>query len=155
MHRRSVAGPDGLRPKSSFPFDHRGCKVPLAHEREDVEAMIRSRARVPATMRRPKGAPVALREVLVLSKRCTRFELMCWELNVDERLARPAWELALQNGLLEAAGVDAATGKTMFTLSERGRSALQRLPHPAARDSLTCRTGTTRPRQDSNPGPAD
>jgi hypothetical protein len=89
--------------------------------------MIVSRARVAATMRRPKGAPVALREVLALSKRPTRLELVCWELNVDERLARPAWEMALQNRLLDAAGVDGATGKTMFTLSERGRLALRRL----------------------------
>ncbi|MEA2382490.1 MAG: hypothetical protein QOH72_2461 [Solirubrobacteraceae bacterium] len=86
-----------------------------------------SRARVPATMRRPKGAPVALRDVLELSKRPTRLELVCWTLNVDERLAWRSWELALQNGLLEAAGLDASTGKTMFTLSERGRFALRSL----------------------------
>ena len=55
----------------------------------------------------------------------TRFELVCWELNVDQRLAWPAWELALKHGLLETAGVDAVTGKTMFTLSERGRLALR------------------------------
>jgi hypothetical protein len=89
-------------------------------------AMIVSRARMAATVRRPKGAPAALREILALSKRPTRLELVCWELNVDQRLARPAWELALQNDLLDA-GVDAATGKTMFTLSERGRFALRRL----------------------------
>jgi hypothetical protein len=89
--------------------------------------MIVSPARAAATMRRPPGAAVALREVLALSKRRTRLELVCWALNVDERLAWPAWELALQNGLLEAAGVDTATGKTMFTLSERGRLALRSL----------------------------
>jgi hypothetical protein len=86
-----------------------------------------TRLRVAAEVRRPKDAPVALREVLTLSKRPTRLELVCWALNVDERLAAPAWALALQNGLLEAAGVDAASGKTMFTLSERGRLALPRL----------------------------
>jgi hypothetical protein len=86
-----------------------------------------SRARVAASVRRSEGAPLALRHVLALSKRRTRLELVCWELNVDERLAGPAWELALQNGLLDATGVDAATGKTMFTLSERGRLALRRL----------------------------
>ena len=54
--------------------------------------------------RRHRGVPVTLREVLASSRRPTRLELVCWELNVDERLARPAWELALRNGLLEAAG---------------------------------------------------
>src|SRR3954471_12122815 len=91
------------------------------HRREGRDGMNLSRAKMAAGVRRPPGAPVALREVLALSKRRTRLELLCWELNVDERLAWPAWELALQNGLLEAAGVDPATGKTMFTLSERGR----------------------------------
>ena len=78
-----------------------------------------------ARRRRSTDEPVTLRDVLALSKRRTRFELVCWELNVDERLAWPAWELALRHGLLEAAGVDAVTGKTMFTLSERGRLALR------------------------------
>jgi hypothetical protein len=86
-----------------------------------------SRASAAAGARRSRGAPVAVREVLALSKRRTRLELVCWELNVDKRLAWPAWELALQKGLLEPAGVDAVTGKTMFTLSERGQLALRRL----------------------------
>jgi hypothetical protein len=84
-----------------------------------------SRARVAAGGRRSKDAPVTVQEVLTVSKRRTRLELVCWELNVDERLAWPAWEHALEDGLLEATGVDAATGKTMFTLSERGRFALR------------------------------
>jgi hypothetical protein len=71
------------------------------------------------------GVPVTLPELLALSKRPTRLELVCWELNVDERLARTAWELALKEGLLETTGVDAMTGKTMFVLSERGRLALR------------------------------
>ncbi len=87
--------------------------------------MSRSAASVAARTRRFKVAPVTLRDVLAVSKPRTRLELVCWELNVDERLARPAWELALKHGLLEAAGVDALTGKTMFALSERGRLALQ------------------------------
>jgi hypothetical protein len=81
--------------------------------------------RVGARRHRSADAPVRLREVLALSKRHTRFELVCWELNVDQRLAWPAWELALKHGLLETAGVDAVTGKMMFTLSERGRLALR------------------------------
>ena len=80
-----------------------------------------------ARRRRAQSGPVTLRDVLALSKRRTRFELVCWELNVDERRAWPAWELALQQGLLEAAGVDAVTGKTMFTLSERGVLTLRSL----------------------------
>ena len=87
--------------------------------------MNRSASRVAARRRRSPDSPVPLRDVLVLSKRRTRFELVCWELNVDQRLAWPAWELALKHGLLETAGVDAVTGKTMFTLSERGRLALR------------------------------
>jgi hypothetical protein len=33
--------------------------------------------------------------------------------------------LALKHGLLQTASVDAVTGKTMFTLSDRGRRALR------------------------------
>jgi len=83
-----------------------------------------SAARV-ARRRQSTHARVLLRDVLVLSKRRTRFELVCWELNVDQRLAWPAWELALKHGLLQTAGVDAVTGKMMFTLTERGRLALR------------------------------
>jgi hypothetical protein len=67
---------------------------------------------------------VALRDVLALSKRGTRLELLCWELNVDESRVRPSWELARANGLVEPDGVDAVTGKTMFSLSARGRVVL-------------------------------
>ena len=95
--------------------------------------MSMSRARGPANLRRPKGAPVTLREVLESSKRPTRLELVCWALNVDEREARPKWELALQNGLLEAAGGDATTGGAMFKLSDRGQFALRQLPRRRSR----------------------
>jgi hypothetical protein len=47
--------------------------------------------RAGATRRRTADAPVPLREVLALSKRRTHFELVCWELNVDQRLAWPPW----------------------------------------------------------------
>jgi hypothetical protein len=86
-----------------------------------------SRPRVTATRLRATDAPLTLRDVLRSSKRRTRLEHLCWELDVDERLARPAWELALAHELLEAAGIDPLTGKTMFTVSERGRLAMQRL----------------------------
>ena len=87
----------------------------------------RSAAGGAATTRRSQDPPATLRDVLALSKRRTCLELVCWELNVDERLARPAWELALKHGLLEAAGVDAVMGKAMFALSDRGRLALREL----------------------------
>ena len=77
--------------------------------------------------RNRRGVPVALRDVLALSKRGTRLELLCWELNVDESRVRPAWELARTNGLVEPAGIDALTGKMMFSLSARGRLALAQL----------------------------
>lgn len=81
-----------------------------------------------ARSRRSTDAPVTLREVLALGKRPTRLELVCWELNVEERLASPTWELALEQGLLEEAGADPVTGKTMFILSDRGRLTLPGLP---------------------------
>ena len=87
----------------------------------------RSAGTLGARTRRSKDAPVTVREVLALGRRRTRLELVCWQLNVDERLAQPAWELALKHELLEAVGVDAVTGKTMFACSERGRLALRRL----------------------------
>jgi len=85
-----------------------------------------TRPRVTATRLRASDAPLTLRDVLTFSKRRTRLELLCWELNVHERLARPAWELALAHDLLEPAGSDPLTGETMFTVSERGRLALRR-----------------------------
>jgi hypothetical protein len=66
--------------------------------------MSRSASSVAARARRSKDALVTLRDVLVLSKRRTRLELVCWELNVDQRLVWPVWELALKHGLLETAG---------------------------------------------------
>jgi hypothetical protein len=86
-----------------------------------------SRPRATAGRLRDRDAPLTLRDVLTSSKRRTRLELLCWELDVDEHLARPAWELALAHGLLETAGIDPLTGKTMFTISERGRLALRRV----------------------------
>lgn len=86
-----------------------------------------SQARTPANLRRPKRVAVTLRQVLESSRRPTRLELVCWVLNVDERLAQRTWEFALHNGLLEAAGADGATGAAMFKLSERGQFALRHL----------------------------
>jgi hypothetical protein len=54
----------------------------------------------------------------------TRLELVCWDLDIEESLARPAWELALRTSLLEAADADPLTGKAMYVLSDDGRRAV-------------------------------
>ena len=54
----------------------------------------------------------------------TRLELVCWDLDIEESLARPAWELALRTSLLEAADADRLTGKAMYVLSDGGRRAV-------------------------------
>jgi hypothetical protein len=59
--------------------------------------------------------------------RPTRLELLCWELNTDESLARPAWDAALRTRLLEPAGDDPLTGKPMYVLSDRGDRAVDEL----------------------------
>ena len=57
----------------------------------------------------------------------TRLELVCWELNVEESLARPAWDVALRTRLLEPVDDDPLTGKAMYALSERGRRVVSEL----------------------------
>jgi hypothetical protein len=59
--------------------------------------------------------------------RATRLELVCWDLNVEEELARPAWDVALRTKLLEPAGEDPLTGKAMYALSDLGRRAVSQL----------------------------
>jgi hypothetical protein len=54
----------------------------------------------------------------------TRLELVCWDLDIEESLARPAWEEALRTELLEAADDDTLTGKAMYVLSDGGRRAV-------------------------------
>jgi hypothetical protein len=70
---------------------------------------------------------LALRDLLEIGGRRTRLELVCWELDISERQARPAWDVAVGSGLLVAEGADELTGETMFRLSERGRFVLRRL----------------------------
>jgi hypothetical protein len=60
-------------------------------------------------------------------RRGTRLELVCWELNIDESLAHPAWEAALRGRLLEATEDDPLTGKPMYVLSDRGHRAVYAL----------------------------
>jgi hypothetical protein len=79
---------------------------------------------------RPDRSLLTLRELLAAvhgARRGTRFERLCWDLNVDESRARPAWDLAARIGLLERKGVDRLTGQTMYVLSERGHRALREL----------------------------
>jgi hypothetical protein len=53
--------------------------------------------------------------------------LLCWELNIDESRARPAWDVALRIKLLKEAGVDRHNGAKLFSLTDRGRHALREL----------------------------
>jgi hypothetical protein len=51
-------------------------------------------------------------------------QLVCWELNVQEFEARPAFERAIADGLLARRGVDDLHGEVMYALTERGRRSL-------------------------------
>jgi hypothetical protein len=71
---------------------------------------------------------LTLRELLLeVSRRPTRLELLCWELDIEEPRARPAWDVALRIKLLKAAGVDRHTGARLFALTDRGLHALHEL----------------------------
>jgi hypothetical protein len=61
------------------------------------------------------------------SRRGTRLELVCWELNADESRVGPLWELAVRHQLLKPDGSDPLNGQALFTLTERGRAALSDL----------------------------
>lgn len=78
--------------------------------------------RSPAPARPRACAPLPLKDLLaaVDRRRGTRLELLCWQLDVEEQIAAPAWELALREGLLERRGEDPFTGRAMFALTERG-----------------------------------
>jgi len=83
----------------------------------------------PPTAARRSGRPLlTLRELLgEVSRGPTRFELVCWRLNIEESRARPAWDVALRIKLLDAMGVDWLTGTELFALTGRGRQALRQL----------------------------
>jgi len=85
--------------------------------------------RSPHPVRTPVRPPLPLKDLLaaVERRRGTRLELVCWRLDVDEARAAPAWELALQQGLIERRGEDPFTGRAMFALTERGDAARRRL----------------------------
>jgi DNA-binding PadR family transcriptional regulator len=46
---------------------------------------------------------------------------VCWELNVQEFEARPAFERAIADGLLARRGVDELHGEVMYALTDRGQ----------------------------------
>ncbi len=85
--------------------------------------------RSPAPAQPCARAPLPLKDLLaaVDRRRGTRLELVCWQLDVEEQRAAPAWELALREGLLERRGEDPFTGRAMFALTERGDEARRRL----------------------------
>ena len=85
-------------------------------------------ARHPPAARRSDRALLSLHDLLgEMRRRPTRFELVCWEFNVDEPRARPAWDLARRMRLFEAVGVDRLTGTELFAINDRGRRALRQL----------------------------
>jgi hypothetical protein len=83
----------------------------------------------PDAARRSDHPALRLRELLAeVGKGPTRLELACWQLNVDEPRARPAWDLPLRLKLIEPIGSDRLTGEAaVFTLTDRGRRALRNL----------------------------
>jgi hypothetical protein len=78
---------------------------------------------------RRERACVPLGDLLgaVATARETRFELVCWQLSIDDCRVRPAWDVALRTGLLEATRTDPLTTQTLYRLSARGRRALLEL----------------------------
>jgi hypothetical protein len=78
---------------------------------------------------RAERARVPLRDLLgtVATARETRFELVCWQLGIDDCRVRPAWDVARRTGLLEPTRADPLTAQTLYRLSARGRRALLEL----------------------------
>jgi hypothetical protein len=70
---------------------------------------------------------LSVRQVLeaVAELREASLQLVCWELNVQEGEARPAFERAIADGLLERSGVDELYNEVMYALTDAGRRALE------------------------------
>jgi hypothetical protein len=83
----------------------------------------------PRARERSRRTCVSLRDLLgaVATAGETRVELVCWQLGIDDCRVRPAWDVALRTGLLEATRADRLTGQTLYRLSARGRRALLEL----------------------------
>jgi hypothetical protein len=82
----------------------------------------------PSASQRSDRPLLGLHELLLeVSRRPTRLELLCWELNIDESRARQAWDGALRIKLLKEAGVDRHNEAKLFALTDRGRHALREL----------------------------
>jgi hypothetical protein len=89
---------------------------------------VAANANHPSAPQRSDRPLLGLHELLLeVSRRPTRLELLCWELNIDESRAGPAWDGALRIKLLKAAGVDRHNGAKLFALTDRGRHALREL----------------------------
>lgn len=121
---RAIAPPDGVRPKSSSPSDSRSCTLPATQSgrgREDErvgsesgeEAPIDTRAGAASRCARFEQAAYALRARVLGAERRRALGLARLGAGAEARPARNRWR-GRGHG-----------GKTMFTLSERGRLALR------------------------------
>jgi hypothetical protein len=85
-------------------------------------------SRYPPAATRGDRTRLRLYELLdEVSRRPTRLELVCWQFNLDESRARPAWDVALRIGLIAPAGSDRHTGEAVFGLTDRGHRARRAL----------------------------
>jgi hypothetical protein len=58
--------------------------------------------------------------------------LVAWELSLPDEEVRPAWEAAVESGLLDPGAVDIHTGERMYGLSPAGAAALPEEGRPGA-----------------------
>ena len=72
--------------------------------------------------------PLSLADLLAAaeSRHGTRLELVCWQMDIDERQVLPAWSFAIRERLIERRGDDPLTGRAKFGLSKRGEAVLRR-----------------------------
>jgi hypothetical protein len=124
---RSAAG---VPTSTSFPATARRCgRLPAG--RALRSAVVDRRAARGAGGDRSVGAVVlSVRQVLeaVADLGEASLQLVCWELSVHEREARPAFERAIADGLLVGCGVDELHGEVMYALTDAGRSWLEGAP---------------------------
>ena len=100
---------------------------------------------MPITSKQFSCRPLSLADLLAaVPRQGTRLELVCWQMNVDERQVLPAWSFAIRERLIVRRGDDPLTGRARFGLSERGEAALRR--HKERR------RGARRPQSLTSPG---